>query len=244
MLKMSVRAEYCTDKGAVRPSNQDNLYFNGLVMNRDTAYDSGSRMFRRFPMLFAVCDGMGGENHGGEAAYIAAELLLQVQGAMTNDVEKVMNHYVVEANQEILKLGRAGTTLVSLILKNDNATVAHLGDSRAYLFRDGSLTLLTEDHTQKRALGETNGQEARSHELTRHLGMNMHDLVIQPTYFDLKVCRRDMFVLCSDGLTDMADKEDMSGILKEAKHPARALVEAAMRHGSTDNTTVITVKIT
>lgn len=242
MLMMSVQAEYCTDKGAVRPSNQDNLYFNGLVLNRDTEYESGSRLFRRFPMLFAVCDGMGGENHGVEAAYTAATLLQEVK--IADNVEQTFNRYVSVANQEVLKLGRAGTTLVSLIFKNDNATVAHLGDSRAYLFRGGCLTLLTEDHTQKRALGETNSQDARSSVLTRHLGMNMHDLVIQPTYFDLKVCRRDLFVLCSDGLTDMADKMDISGILKEAKHPARALVEAAMRNGSTDNTTVITVEIT
>ncbi len=241
---MSVRAEYCTDKGAVRSSNQDNLYYNGLVLNLNTAYDSGSRIFRRFPMLFAVCDGMGGESHGGEAAYTAATLLQEVQSKFADNVEQTFNRYAAEANQEVLKLGHAGTTLVSLVLKGNNATVAHLGDSRAYLYRDGSLTLLTEDHTQKRVIDMTDGQESRSSVLTRHLGMNMHDLVIQPTYSYLKICRGDMFVLCSDGLTDLANKTDISDILKGAKHPARALVEAAIRDGGADNTTVITVKIT
>ena len=243
MLKLSARAEYCTDKG-IRPSNQDNLYFNGHVLERDTAYDSCCRIFRRPPMLFAVCDGMGGESHGDEASYTAAALLQEYQNEIAGDVKQAFNHYVAKANQEILKLGRAGTTLVSLILKNDNATVAHLGDSRAYLFRYGSVTLLTEDHTQKRAFGGENGQQARSSVLTRHLGIDMHDLVIKPTYTDIKVCRGDIFVLCSDGLTDMADIVDISGLLKKAKYPARALVEAAMRNGSTDNTTAITVKIT
>lgn len=195
-------------------------------------------------MLFAVCDGMGGENHGGDAAYTAAKLLQEFHSKMAGDVKQAFNHYVAEANKEILKLGRAGTTLVSLIINNDNAIVAHLGDSRAYLFRYGSVTLLTEDHTQKRAFGGENGQQARSSVLTRHLGIDMHDLVIKPTYTDIKVCRGDIFVLCSDGLTDMADIVDISGLLKKAKYPARALVEAAMRNGSTDNTTAITVKIT
>jgi len=241
---MSVRAEYCTDKGAARPSNQDNLYFNGVVLNRDTAYDWGSKLIRRLPMLFAVCDGMGGESHGGEASYVAAKLLRSFQPAIKSNVEETMNRYANEANKEILKLGRAGTTLVSLVLKGSDATVAHLGDSRAYLCRDGSLTLLTKDHTQKRVIDTMDGQESRSSVLTRHLGMDMHDLVIQPTYSDLILCRGDMFVLCSDGLTDLADKTDISVILKEAKHPARALVEAAIRDGGADNTTVITIKIT
>lgn len=244
ILQAAVQAEYSTDKGPVRSTNQDSLYFNGYVPSINTVMEYGTRSLRRFPMLFAVCDGMGGEKHGDEAAFLAAKLLKAYQNALKQSVEEALDRYADQANKAVLTLGRAGTTLVALALYEGKATVAHLGDSRAYLFREDSLTLLTEDHTQKRALGAASGQEPRSSVLTRHLGMDMHDLVIRPTYSDLEICRGDLFLLCSDGLTDLADKTDISSILKEEKHPARALAEAAIHNGSTDNTTVITVKIT
>ena len=237
---ISVQAEYCTDKGNARSSNQDNLFFNGSLLNKDTAFDSDLRIFNRFPMLFAVCDGMGGEKHGDEASYIAVKLLKKYRIKRYDNAEYVLNTFVDHANREIINLGRAGSTLVALILSDNNATVAHLGDSRAYLFRDGILTLLTEDHTQKRM----DGQEQRSSILTRHLGMSMDDLVMTPTYYNMKLLRGDIFLLCSDGLTDFAEKTDITDLLNEVKHPAHSLVEAAIRNGSMDNTTAIVLKIT
>lgn len=242
MGKIAVEAEYCTDIGSVRASNQDNLYFNGFVLGRNSASASGKRKFRRFPMLFAICDGMGGETRGDEAAFVAAKLLASCQTALIRGIENAFTRYAIQANEAILRLGRAGSTLVALALKGDVATVAHLGDSRAYLYRDDNLNLLTEDHTQQRICGNSEDME-HGGILTRHLGMELPGLVIRPSYNTLLVRRGDIFLLCSDGLTATVKEAEIGAVLNQSKNPARALAAAAVQNGGMDNATVIVVKL-
>lgn len=242
MQKRSVVAEYCTEIGPVRTSNQDNLYLNGLVLERNCATASGKQHFREFPMLFAVCDGMGGERHGVEAALAAVTLLTSCHHALTDAPKQAFDRYVMQANQDILQLGRAGSTLVALALTGDIATVAHLGDSRAYLHRNGELTRLTEDHTQSQFVSTLNGQ-GHGNILTRHLGMDMPGLVIRPSYRTVFIQRGDRFLLCSDGLTGALEAGTIAAVLQKAPHPAQALGKAALQSGTMDNVTTLVVKI-
>ena len=239
----TVHAQFCTDIGRLRTTNQDNLYFNGMFLDRNCAVCSGDEEFLNYPMLFAVCDGMGGESHGDEAAYIAVKMLAACQPVLVDGVHSAMDSYTVNANGEILKLGRAGTTLASVILEENTATVAHLGDSRAYLFRDTVLTRLTEDHTQKRSSGSYGAEKSRCHVLTRHLGMDLPELVVRPSYNRFAASSGDLILLCSDGLTDMLDDNEISAILNSSQKPASALVNAALKNGGEDNVTVVVVLI-
>ena len=243
MVKGAVQAEFCTNTGSLRSTNQDNLYFNGMVLDRNCVAESGAQQFQDFPMLFAVCDGMGGETRGDEAAYAAAKLLTDCHAALTDGVEKALEDYIAHANKEILKLGHAGSTLVALILEENSATLAHLGDSRAYLYRGGELMRLTEDHTQLRVIGEFEWEKNKCHVLTRHLGMDLPELVIRPSYRSLNLRSGDLILLCSDGLTDMVKDEEISAILENSPQPARALVSAALLNGGADNVTSAVVRV-
>lgn len=241
ILKAAVQAEYSTDKGPARSANQDSFYFNGYVPPCGKALEDGLLPLRRFPMLFAVCDGMGGEKHGDEAARIAAGMLGRHQRLLKQGVEQTLNKYVDEANRAVMSLGRAGTTLVSLVLRGDRATVAHLGDSRAYVYRDGVLTQLTQDHTQQHAVC-ADADEPRSGVLTRHLGMALQDLVVRPTYKEVDYAAGDVFILCSDGLTESIEQVDMAKMVR-LHNTAKALTDAAAELDGKDNATAIVVKV-
>ena len=131
-----------------------------------------------------------------------------------------------------------------------NWFVAHLGDSRAYLLREGVLTRLTRDHTvaqemlEAGLLDEEQAQHHRlRHQLTRLLGDEMTD--VEPDIWQLQLQDEDCLLLCTDGLTNMVSDEAISGILK-SKHPAREvaieLIEAALNAGGRDNVTAVVAR--
>lgn len=243
MLKPFIEGEYCTDRGPIRAVNQDNLYFNGLTLPRDSGEGSGKKRFCGLPLLFAICDGMGGESRGDEAALVAARLLSGCQAALPGGVESAFDSYAARANEAVLRLGRAGTTLVALALVGKSATIAYLGDSRIYLCRDGSLSLLTTDHTHPRAAADGEGGSIRSVVLTRYLGIDLPDLVVRPSYYSLEIRRGDRFLLCSDGLTDALEEGEIAAALRKWRSPAKALAAAAVRAGGRDNVTAIALRL-
>ena len=133
------------------------------------------------------------------------------------------------------------------------AYAANIGDSRCYLYRDGCLSRLSEDHTAVQrliALGIIEPAEAKTHperhRLTQHLGIFPDELIIQPHTVQLPVRPGDRFMLCSDGLTDMLEEEDLSALLRSqtaAPACAAALYQLAMQRGGKDNISVLFVGI-
>jgi protein phosphatase len=142
-----------------------------------------------------------------------------------------------------------GATLVTVLLRNKRCYVANLGDSRAYLFRKGRLSQLTRDHSVVSDLimeGLIGPEEAKNHdargEITSYIGMEEEPY---PFVRSFLLKKNDRLLLCSDGLTDMVDDEDITEILKEqpdSEMACKELVKAANSAGGHDNITVVVVK--
>jgi protein phosphatase len=231
---MRIRVGAATDIGQVREGNEDSF----LVQDP----------------LFAVADGMGG-HRGGEVASTLAlatirRLLAAREGSLGDRVQEA-NRAVFERSQADREVAGMGTTLTAAELDGGRLRLAHVGDSRAYLFRDGRLRLLTEDHTLVHRMvleGEITESEAESHPhrsiLTRALGV---DGAVEVDEDSLELHAGDRLLLCTDGLTGMVADEDIETTLGEVPDPQEAverLVGAANRAGGVDNITAVILDVT
>jgi PPM family protein phosphatase len=225
-----------TDVGRQRESNED-----ALVVA---------------PPVFAVADGMGGARAGEVASHLAADAVAKRPHA-EEPPEAQLVRIVREANRQIHELAKRdesrrgmGTTLTAAIVRDREVSIAHVGDSRAYLLRGGKLGQLTRDHSLVAEL-ERSGQlspEAAEHHpqksiITRALGPEPD--VDVDTY---RVSGRagDVFLLCSDGLTSMVSDDDVASVLRQAptlQDAADALVRAANQSGGRDNITVVLFRL-
>ena len=258
----SINSVAASNVGNVRENNEDNFFLNGKTLDtsiKGTAItndkaDSG---------LFAVCDGMGGEEHGETAAAIAVSTLNEYYRQALKQkasLDKWLQLYTDEANTqicaEIEKNGgkRMGTTFAVLYIQDQTAYISNIGDSRAYLLRNQQLTQLSKDHTQIRRLldmGILTAENAKTHpdrhKLTQHLGIFPDEMVIEPFAAQpLQMETNDIFLLCSDGLTDMLEDKEIEETLLQYANPqdaAMKLIEAALQHGGKDNVTVVVTKV-
>ncbi|OFW74270.1 MAG: hypothetical protein A2Y55_00135, partial [Actinobacteria bacterium RBG_16_68_12] len=222
--------------------------------------DTGRRRLRnedafiREPPLFAVADGMGGARAGEIAAGLAAAALEEA-GAETRGAEGVAA-LIAEANRRIWERSLTdpetagmGTTVTAALVDAATGTVAigHVGDSRAYLLRGGSIEQLTTDHSLVAELvqsGILTPEEAERHPqrsaITRALGT---EPTVEVDAFTVEARAGDVFLLCSDGLSIMVPDEDVAAVIDAAERdPARAaeaLVAAANARGGEDNVTVV-----
>jgi serine/threonine protein phosphatase PrpC len=244
-LTLRVRATGLSDVGQSRAHNEDSF-------NIDLEHG-----------FFLVADGMGGHGNGEVASSLTVEAVSEFLRNSEADVASPLgsapsisrtlrsaieagHDRVVEAVAEDQGLAGMGTTVVGLALGRESVSVAHVGDSRAYLLRDGTLHLVTEDHTwvneQVRA-GYLSQDQARSHPLksvvTRAIGgEHCVDVDVQ----EIEVKSGDLFLLCSDGLTTMlSDAEIRTHLLEsgDLDDCCAALVQHANDRGGVDNITVV-----
>jgi serine/threonine protein phosphatase PrpC len=211
--------------------------------------------FVRAP-LFVVADGMGGAQAGEVASRLAAETFargLPDDGTSEQRLEarvREANRRIHELSQEDRALNGMGTTITAAHLDGDELALAHVGDSRAYLLRDGELTRLTRDHTLVEELvrrGELTEAEAAEHPqrsiITRALGPEPDIDIDIHTH---RVRDGDVLLLCSDGLTGMISEDEVAEILNGAAslgEAGRALVHAANEAGGRDNITVVLFRV-
>ncbi len=226
--------------------------------------DTGRRRLRNEdaficePPLFAVADGMGGARAGEIAAGLAAAALEEA-GTETRGAEGVAA-LIAEANRRIWERSLTdpetagmGTTVTAALVDTASGTVAigHVGDSRAYLLRGGSIEQLTTDHSLVAELVESGiltPEEAERHPqrsaITRALGT---EPTVDVDAFTITAEPGDVFLLCSDGLSIMVADEDVAAVIEAAERdPARAaegLVAAANARGGEDNVTVVLFEI-
>ncbi len=212
-------------------------------INQDRALVTGT--------LGAVADGMGGHVGGEKAAALAIAELSGVRGAISEqrlvDVAQAANRRVFEASQAP-ELRGMGTTLVvaSFDPNSGVVTIANIGDSRGYLYRGGEIEQITLDHSLVEELlrqGRLSEDEARNHPqrnmVTRALGIGPE---IEVDVFRLTVEPGDRILLCSDGLSNEVDDDEVATVLDEVTDPreaAQQLVDRAVRHGGRDNVTVV-----
>jgi len=202
--------------------------------------------------LYAVADGMGGHRAGEVASETALDALHEAVGD-GGDIETAMtlaNEAVFEKASDDDELRGMGTTLTAVTLRDDKLEVGHVGDSRAYLRRDGSLQQLTDDHSlvaELVAAGEISEDEAevdpRRSMITRALGIEPG---VEVDVVPIAVQAGDRLVLCSDGLTGMIRDDALAEILEQESDPkdaAKRLVDRANEAGGIDNVTVVVVDI-
>jgi protein phosphatase len=226
---------HASDLGRQRQGNEDNY-------------------FVRAP-LFVVADGMGGAQAGEVASEMAVESF--DAGLGNGSPAEGLVRVIQEANRRIHDRSRSdeqaagmGTTCTAAYVGEDEVTIAHVGDSRAYLWRDGELTRLTRDHSlvgELVARGKLTEEQAESHPqrsvITRALGPEPDVQVDVDTY---PAQSGDVFMVCSDGLTSMVPEARVAPILTGAgslEHAGRELIAAANDAGGRDNITVILFRL-
>lgn len=224
-----------TDTGRQRHANEDSYY-------------------ARSP-IYVVADGMGGAQAGEVASQIAADVFDSDLG--DGNPEEQLARLAQEANRRIFELSRAdssrsgmGTTLTGALISSDEVSIVHVGDSRAYLYRDGELRQLTRDHSlveELRRQGKLTTEEAEEHPqrsiITRALGPEP-DVELDVHTHQARV--GDVFLLCSDGLTSMIREDQVRDILRNSeslKSAVDKLIEEANRAGGRDNITVVSFRL-
>ncbi len=256
---MRLSCGVCTDTGRIRENNEDNFYLDGRT--RENVAQGhvlfGHKKWGR-RLLAAVCDGMGGEEQGELASLLAVRALAAADPSIKKgkDLEEAFFAANRAVCEEIRKNGGQGmgSTMTALLIKDGAAFPVNLGDSRIYLFRKGSLMRLTTDHSRAevmRRAGLLTEAAARTHPgryvLTRYLGVPEEELAPEPERGEQIPLRRgDIFLLCSDGLTDMLPDTEIARILSKGNRPekqAEVLVEAALACGGRDNVTVAVIRV-
>jgi serine/threonine protein phosphatase PrpC len=205
------------------------------------------------PPLFVIADGMGGAKAGEVASGLAVSAVEAEQHDGTTGEHRV-TALIEEANRRVFRRASEdreaygmGTTMTVALVENDRVSFGHVGDSRAYLIRDGQLDQLTDDHSLVAELvrgGKLTPEEAESHPqrsvITRALGTEPD---IDVDTFSVEAEPGDVFLLCSDGLTTMVDDQTILDAVTQhrpdLRAAAKALVNAANRGGGEDNITVI-----
>ena len=247
-----------THTGRVRSNNEDNFYLEGryrenVEQGEDAAVcRSDDRCF-----LAAVADGMGGEELGEEASLMAVQALKPCTfQEIPSEAENAVRRGNDRICEEMERRGnrRMGSTLTALYVDDGKAVCCNVGDSRGYLLRGGKLSQLSVDHNKAGRMVElgvlTPEQAARHpsrHELTQHLGIFADEMVIEPAMSQpVKLEDGDLFLLCSDGLTDMVSPEDMKKVLSGKALPqemVKELIQLALEGGGRDNVTAIVLQI-
>jgi len=223
--------------GLVRESNEDRYLIKKL---KDEA------------VLLAVADGLGGEVAGDYAAEIIREKLAGMDSISGNSIQpeldqlaRAIDHTIYARGQENVALEGMGSTLISVLLRDGIAYWVHVGDSRLYLFRNGSLTQVTEDQTLARFLLEEG--EISAEQLPTHYSRHVMDQFVgcgyaEPETGRLEFIAGDLLVLSTDGLHRDIPGNTIDSILKmdtDLEIKAKALVKAALDAGGKDNITVV-----
>ena len=236
---MKIEVGNLTDVGRKRTHNED--YFG---------------FFERAPgeILAIVADGMGGHASGEVASRMGVEMIYEIYLKERADKDvlealrsafQITNFTILQKSLEQESLNGMGTTATALVLKNDQAFIGHMGDSRAYLFRNSTISQLTKDHSLVERMvdqGLLSREEAYSHPqknvIYKTLGVNMDaglDLL-----GPIPVTIGDIFLLCSDGLTNHVTDEEMLNIVSKdpPQRTCENLVLLANQRGGQDNITV------
>lgn len=249
-LAKTVTATVQTDAGCVREANEDSGR-HVLPNDPETQFKKG--------ILTIVADGMGGHASGEIASQMAVDLISEIYYAdKTKSAPDALKNAIEQANKQIYetsltdeKMFGMGTTVIALVLLNDKAFSAHVGDSRLYRLRGQNMEMMTLDHSQVMEMvkyGIISMEEARNHDdknvILRAVGTQPAVEVELSESFTVEAS--DQFLLCSDGLCDMLTDDEILQTWAAAADVHAAgenLIEAAKERGGHDNITVGIVRV-
>jgi serine/threonine protein phosphatase PrpC len=225
-----------SDRGLVRSNNEDSVY-------------AGAR-------LLALADGMGGH----AAGEVASQLMIAALAHLDDDepgedllgkleaATRAGNAAIADQVEEEPELDGMGTTLTAILFAGSKLGLVHIGDSRAYLLREGVLTQITRDDTFVQSLvdeGRITAEQAHTHPQRSLIMRALTGNEIEPTLTVREARAGDRYLLCSDGLSDVVSDETISEVLGEGEHGESAdrLIELALRSGGPDNVTVVVADV-
>lgn len=229
-----------TDVGRKRETNQDYVY-------------ARTKPVGKLPNLFAVADGMGGHNAGDRASKCTVEILeREIEESTETNIKDIIRQAIYKANEKIIemaerdsKLEGMGTTLVVATIVHNMIYFANVGDSRLYLINH-TITQLTKDHSlveEMVRLGGIKPEEARNHPdkniITRAMGVKDE---AEADFYEFRIKRGDKILMCTDGLSNMVEDEDMFGLVKGSRDVVEAvqmLIDRANSNGGRDNIGVV-----
>ncbi|MDO5409487.1 MAG: PASTA domain-containing protein [Lachnospiraceae bacterium] len=246
----------CTTVGRIRKENQDNFYLNGTTKQMQIADISLEGSSDEDGQVFAVCDGMGGEDAGEVAAFLAVE---EMKRYSRENFYRQWKKYIHSANNAICAYQdehdfQMGTTFAGLILHHNCMQAVNVGDSRIYRIRDGQMMQLSKDHTEFQLMVDAGimkqedfSKTTAHNHLTQSLGIDEKDMKLEPFHSrPEEIQDQDMFLLCSDGLYGVLSDEEIAAAAMEKESVlirSRKLVDCAERKGSKDNITVLLISV-
>ena len=231
--------------GKLRSVNQDNFICDGQFMelNHESTERplTGTRLSRDFS-LFGIYDGMGGEECGEIASHIAAKNAALLTSS--KDAVATLSQFCQAANAEICSYAKEsgisamGTTAAMLAFTSKKITLCNIGDSKIFRFCGGTLEQISKDHVAISAFG-------KKPPLSQNLGIPPTELLIEPYISQGRYQNGDLYLICSDGLTDMVSNAEITQILDSGSpyESADALLERALQAGGRDNVTIILLEV-
>ncbi len=239
-------------QGNIREKNEDNYYYNYsyLPEKHGTVQHIPEWNFTtRKPQVMGVFDGMGGENAGELASYTAAFAFDERMRAVTMDkgeISQVLNEVsrCVYQKGKVEKYRLIGATATLFFMEGRRGYVVDLGDSPMFLLRDGVMSQVSREHTDAEMLRKHNIK--RKPALTQFLGIDTSEMMLEPYIGELELLRGDIYLLCSDGLTDMVAAAEIKKQLLSGgtpKQKAEELLRKALENGGKDNTTILVCEI-
>lgn len=231
--------------GKVRRINQDNIVCERRYLGdseEELVFPLCGQIKPKQNLLIGIFDGMGGEECGEIASYIAAKDA--AEATIGRNAADDLLKYCHKANQDICDyadshdVSSMGTTAAMLAFTEKEVTLCNIGDSKIFQFCNGSLEQISTDHVSFAPFG-------RKPPLSQNLGIPPSELLIDPYLTQVPYNDGDIYLICSDGLTDMVSVEEISEVL--ASSPVNdaviKLLEKALANGGKDNTTIILCEI-
>lgn len=233
-----------TDIGKKRKLNQDYVFTSEIPVGY-------------LPNLFLVADGMGGHNAGDYASRYTIETIVEEIGSSSNDSPVIVLEKAIQSANRLIRqksfededFSGMGTTVVAATIDDDRLCVANVGDSRLYVINNQEIKQITRDHSlveEMVRMGGLKREQARSHPdkniITRAIGAQDE---VEIDFFQMTLSKDDIILMCSDGLTNMIDDEEIRMILqgqRDIVEKAETLVNAANNNGGKDNIAVILVE--
>lgn len=253
-MNFSIEAACSSSIGKVRQNNEDNFLFDGSCLLQD---NQGQMTPLKLKGTFAgdVCvavfDGMGGMDYGEVASATAAEQLKQLLPQIREPIRENLEEACLQLNRAVwdaqtgLGSRNVGTTAAMLCFHEDVVYAANVGDSRIFGLRGDRLLQISRDHTDAAFMKEK-GVVGRSPRLTQYLGMDPGLIRIEPHLAEGRLQTGDIYLICSDGLTDMVDLDTIRQLLTASGTVDACvsdLIAAALENGGKDNITVIVCRI-
>lgn len=241
-----------SDVGRIREKNEDNFIFHGIYNEKSERHmEYREKLCLTEPVLYGIFDGMGGEAYGEEASRLMAMVCQRYHlhpGHLPEDARALcqIGNELVAREEELCGLSMGSTA--SMLIFYEKVLSCNVGDSPIFLYRDGILRPIYEEQTEKKLYEQMRLIEIlnkkKKYRLLQHIGLQGEGMQILPYMEEIEVKDQDVFLICSDGLTDMVNEEDVEEVLSSFdEDSARRLVDLALVNGGHDNVTVLLIRV-